>query len=120
MIVVAGLSACAAEPGHRIQLEVTRSVILVPQTDGHGDKALGGFTATGHMSISAGCVGRGTATVSLPPTRQKLVVNCTSPNAPGGQSETVNFTLGAQARFHVKLSAAAASTWTLAVAASRR
>lgn len=117
-IVLAILTGCAAAPGHPLNLVATGPVFLVPRADGQGTKDLGAFVAGGTTTISASCVGSGTATVSLPPSGQQLTTFCTSPNVPGGQSSSVTLPLDAETKFHILVIATKTTKWSVSVGAS--
>jgi hypothetical protein len=121
-IVVATLSGCSSppQPGPLLTPAATGSFTLVPPVKGEGAKDFGPFTASGTLSVSGSCVGRGVVTVSVPPIGEALKIGCSTAKDTAGQAATVNFPLASNSTFHLRVRADAGTRWIIAAAATKR
>lgn len=93
-------------------------VSLFSDMSGNGSKDLGAFEASGTISISGSCTGKGKATITIPPTGEKFGIVCQSRSGRWAGLGTVDFAAGSVRHFSVKVTAATSTHWVIGGAAS--
>lgn len=120
-IVMVGLAGCSSAPtGQLSNPEPQGAVHLFSKVSGSGNRNLGKFTAGGTVSISGSCVGKGTATVSVPPTTEKFGIGCSGANQTWGQVATASFPVVKSTTFSVIVTAAPGTRWIVGGSATKK
>jgi hypothetical protein len=122
-VVVLLLSICGCTAPVRDHLSAPTphgNIKLFTNVTGRGGKNVGTYSAGGTVSISGSCIGKGNATVTVPPTGEKFGIVCVPVGRGGAIIGTVDFTVTTTTVFRVRVSAPAGTRWILGGAASSR
>jgi hypothetical protein len=118
-LLVVGLAGCSSASGPSIATPEATGNKTIVETSGHGSADLGTFRAGGTLSVSASCIGSGTAKISFLSTGIVAEVACSQ--ADGSTSLLANqaFLLPGQSTFQIKVAAGSSVRWSLGVASTR-
>jgi hypothetical protein len=118
--VVLGVVGCStgSVANHLSSPRPQGSVALFFRHSGSGSQRVGTFSASGKVSISGSCIGKGSVTVTAPPTSEKFAIACVRPGGGWAGLGTVTFPLGSIEEFQVAVTAPSGTRWVLGGAAS--